>query len=110
MEDRIIKATMRASGLSMDQLTSKKRDRDIVVPRQVAAYLLRLHTNYSLAHIGRVLNCNHATVMHSIKIVKCSIEIADCVVLEHLRRIKECMDLQKCNEVPVVDFFDYVTE
>ena len=52
-------------------LASKKRARGVVVPRQVAMFLLRGLLEMSLAKIGRVLGGrDHSTVIHSIRKVE----------------------------------------
>ncbi len=50
-------------------LKSRSRKKAITFPRQVAMYLGRKHTSESLGDIGRIFNRNHATVLHSVKVV-----------------------------------------
>lgn len=59
----------REFNVSIKDLQSKSRKRVITFPRQVAMYLGRKHTKESLANIGRTFNRNHATVLHSVKVV-----------------------------------------
>ena len=42
-------------GVTVEQLRGPKRDREIVVPRQIAAYLSREETDASLVRIGGAL-------------------------------------------------------
>ncbi len=56
-------------GVSLEELGSRSRRREISVPRQVAMYLARKHTEDSLVDIGRIFNRNHATVLHAIKVM-----------------------------------------
>lgn len=52
--------------LDMAALLSNSRKREIVVPRQVAMYLCKMHTKASLAEIGKVSGKkNHATVLYA---------------------------------------------
>lgn len=52
-------------------LFSKSRKREIVQARQIAMYLAKKHTEYSLSRIGEVLGRkDHATVLHACKTVK----------------------------------------
>jgi len=52
-------------------LFSKSRKREIVQARQIAMYLAKKHTEYSLSRIGEVLGKkDHATVLHACKTVK----------------------------------------
>lgn len=55
--------------VSYKDLCSKSRKKVITFPRQIAMYLGRKHTTESLGDIGRTFNRNHATVLHSVKVV-----------------------------------------
>lgn len=55
--------------VSVKELQSKSRKKTITVPRQIAMYLARKHTEESLADIGKTFNRDHSTVLHSIKVV-----------------------------------------
>ncbi|HLZ22267.1 MAG TPA: chromosomal replication initiator protein DnaA [Ktedonobacterales bacterium] len=51
--------------LSADDLRGKQRDKHIVVPRQVAMYLMRQETDASLLEVGQALGGrDHSTVLH----------------------------------------------
>ena len=61
----IIGCVTKYFGLSSDDMTGKSRDKAIVVPRQIAMYLVREETNVSLEQIGQLLGGrDHTTVMH----------------------------------------------
>lgn len=52
--------------MSPEALRSKKRNREIVLPRQIAMYLLRALTELSLPHIGEAFGGrDHTTVLHA---------------------------------------------
>ena len=52
--------------LKEKELLSKSRHKSIVLPRQVAMYLCRTHTNASLPDIGAEFGGkDHSTVMHA---------------------------------------------
>lgn len=55
--------------VSVKEMQSRTRKKAIVFPRQVAMYLSRRHTQQSLADIGKAFGRDHATVLHSIKVV-----------------------------------------
>lgn len=62
----IMKVVARYYDISPDQLTTKKRSRDVAHPRQVAMYLCRELTDMSLPKIGQVFGGrDHTTVMHA---------------------------------------------
>ena len=54
-----------------EALSSKRRTKDLTVPRQVAMYLIRDLLDFSLVHIGRLFgDRDHSTVIHSIRKVE----------------------------------------
>jgi chromosomal replication initiator protein len=54
-----------------DLLKKKSRRQELLIPRQIAMYLIREMTTASYADIGRVFNnMHHSTVMNSIDVVK----------------------------------------
>jgi len=54
-------------GVAVEELTSKKRTRELTVPRQVAMYLIRELLDVSLVEIGKLFGGrDHSTVIHSI--------------------------------------------
>ncbi len=55
-------------------LKGKKRNRDILIPRQIAMFLIRELTDKSLEEIGDFFDRDHSTVLNSIKRVKSLIE------------------------------------
>lgn len=55
--------------VSIRELQSKSRKKAITIPRQIAMYLARKHTEESLVDIGKTFNRDHSTVIHSIKVV-----------------------------------------
>jgi chromosomal replication initiator protein len=69
---QIIERTARHFQVSMDDILGPKRDKDIVMPRQVAMYMLRSELHMSFPKIAHELGRkDHTTAMHSVeKIVK----------------------------------------
>jgi chromosomal replication initiator protein len=64
--ERIARAVADYYGVQMDVLKGQKRDKAIVVPRQVAMYLMREETDASLLRIGAELGGrDHSTVLHA---------------------------------------------
>lgn len=54
----------------VEKLRGSGRSKDTVLPRQVAMYLVRQLTDYSLPEIGKVFSRDHTTVLHSINKVE----------------------------------------
>lgn len=52
--------------IPVEQITSNKRSKDTVQPRQVSMYLVRDMLGYSLPEIGKVFSRDHTTVLHAI--------------------------------------------
>ncbi|MFA6130361.1 MAG: chromosomal replication initiator protein DnaA [Candidatus Omnitrophota bacterium] len=58
-------------GVSLPELKTKRRNKQVVLPRQVAMYLSRELTDLSLPEIGELFNGkDHTTVLHSYKKIK----------------------------------------
>lgn len=55
--------------VSIEEMQSKIRKKEIAFPRQVSMYLARRYTEQPLADIGRAFNRDHSTVLHSIKVI-----------------------------------------
>jgi chromosomal replication initiator protein len=64
--ERITKAVSDYYGVQIDALKGQKRDKAIVVPRQIAMFLMREETDVSLLRIGAELGGrDHSTVLHA---------------------------------------------
>jgi chromosomal replication initiator protein len=63
--EQVVAVVAEHYGLTVEQLRGPKRDREIVVPRQIAAYLSREETDASLVRIGGALGGrDHSTIIH----------------------------------------------
>ena len=74
--------------ISIEELASKARTKDIVQARQIAMYLCREVTNISLLKIGENFgNRDHSTVMHAIDKIKQQVKHNDDVknIVEELK-------------------------
>jgi chromosomal replication initiator protein len=64
----IINTVAEHYGVSPDDITSKRRNSEFVLPRQVVMYLCRNMLDISLSNIGKLLNKkDHTTIIHGIK-------------------------------------------
>ena len=64
--ERIAKVVSEYYSVPMDALQGQKRDKAIVVPRQIAMFLMREETDVSLLRIGAELGGrDHSTVLHA---------------------------------------------
>ncbi|MDZ7641905.1 MAG: chromosomal replication initiator protein DnaA [Desulfurivibrio sp.] len=55
--------------LSVEELRSKSRKKEVAFPRQVSMYLARKLTDEALAGIGKTFDRDHSTVVHSIRVI-----------------------------------------
>ena len=71
----IIEVIAEHFGVNPDDITSKKRNSEFVLPRQIAMYLCRNIIGMSLADIAKLLGKkDHTTVIHGIKKITSEIE------------------------------------
>ncbi len=72
--ERIREEVARNWNIKPDALSSKRRTKDVTVPRQVAMYLIKEMLDKSLVQIGRLFGGrDHSTVIHSIRRVQAGI-------------------------------------
>lgn len=85
---QIVERTARHFSVTIEEIVGPKRDKDIVLPRQVAMYLLRSELHLSFPKIARELGRkDHTTAIHSVdKIEKEA--IVDNVVKSAISDIK----------------------
>jgi chromosomal replication initiator protein len=63
--DEVLLATAATFGVAVADLKGRRRDREVVLPRQVAMYLMRQETGASLTEVGAALGGrDHSTVIH----------------------------------------------
>jgi len=64
----VVAITSAKYGVTVEEVKSAKRVKELVLPRQVAAYLLKNLAQLSLNQIGEILGGrDHTTILHSIK-------------------------------------------
>ncbi|HEY4389671.1 MAG TPA: chromosomal replication initiator protein DnaA [Ktedonobacteraceae bacterium] len=62
--------------ISLDAMCGKQRDKHIVVPRQIAMYLIRQETQASLLEIGQLFGGrDHSTVLHACEKIERSVNL-----------------------------------
>jgi chromosomal replication initiator protein len=63
--DEVVRTVAEAFGVPVDRMVSRERTQEIALPRQIAMYLLREESNFSLPQIGEALGGrDHTTVMY----------------------------------------------
>ncbi|MBN8553847.1 MAG: chromosomal replication initiator protein DnaA [Deltaproteobacteria bacterium] len=66
--EEIMKLVARQYQVSLEDLRSERKNRQLAIPRQLAMYLCRKYTHLSLPDIGTLFGGkNHTTVLHAIR-------------------------------------------
>ena len=86
---QIIERTAKHFQIAIDDLLGPKRDKDIVVPRQIAMYMLRSELHLSFPKIARELGRkDHTTAIHSVEKIEKEAGF-DTEIREAINQIKE---------------------
>jgi len=86
---QIIDKTARHFQIDVSEICSAKRDKHIVVPRQIAMYLLRSELHLSFPKIAQELGRkDHTTAIHSVEKIEKAIKL-DFMIREQVADIRE---------------------
>lgn len=86
---QVIEKTAKHFSVDIEDITGPKRDKDIVVPRQIAMYLLRSELHLSFPKVARELGRkDHTTAIHSVEKIEKGINL-DQMMRQHVNEIKE---------------------
>ena len=73
---QIVEAVAEYYHISIEAMCGKQRDRHIVMPRQVAMYLIRQETQASLLEIGQLFGGrDHSTVLHACEKIERAVHV-----------------------------------
>lgn len=93
--DQIQKTTSKQFNITLEDLKSKTRKKEVVTARQVAMYLSKEYTKHSLKVIGYHFGGrDHATVIHAVKCVQEMME-NNSQIAEDIRSIKTKLKIKK---------------
>jgi chromosomal replication initiation ATPase DnaA len=67
LHDYILNIIELETGVTIDMIRSQSRKQIIVFARHIAAYLIHQYSNYTLKHIGMILNRDHSSVHFAIR-------------------------------------------
>jgi chromosomal replication initiator protein len=85
----IIERTAKHFHLSMEEILGPKRDKDIVVPRQIAMYMLRSELHLSFPKIAHELGRkDHTTAIHSVDKIEKEMSF-DGPIKQNVNELKE---------------------
>ena len=86
---QVVEKTARHFQIDINDLQGPKRDKEIVLPRQIAMYLMRSELHLSFPLIARALGRkDHTTAMHSVEKITGALNL-DSVVREHVQELRE---------------------
>jgi chromosomal replication initiator protein len=86
---QIIERTAKHFHISMEDILGPKRDKDIVVPRQVAMYMLRSELHLSFPKIAHELGRkDHTTAIHSVEKIEKEMSF-ESQIKQHINELKE---------------------
>lgn len=86
---QVIDRTAKHFQLSVDEICGNKRDKHIVIPRQIAMYLLRSELHMSFPKIaGELGRKDHTTAIHSVEKIEKAIKL-DYMIREQVNAIRE---------------------
>jgi chromosomal replication initiator protein len=97
----ILKVVTNVLPVTEDQLKSRKRDRPIVQARQISIYLIYKYTQLKLIKTADIFNRDHATALHSIRVIKDAKK-------GYNPEVKELID--KCEKMLMMEKINYVKE
>ncbi len=75
--DTVLRATASYFTVSIADIKSKKRTRDIARVRHIAMFLLRKHTNLTFTEIGKLMNVSHVAATRADSTIKKEIEVGE---------------------------------
>lgn len=88
---QVVEKTAKHFQLTSDDICSPRRDKHIVVPRQIAMYLLRSELHLSFPRIAEELGRkDHTTAIHSVEKIQKSIKL-DYLIREQVAEIREML-------------------
>lgn len=86
---QVIEVTAKHFHMEIDDIVGPKRDKDIVVPRQIAMYLLRSELHFSFPKVAHELGRkDHTTAIHSVDKIEKGLQFNQ-VIRQHIQDIKE---------------------
>jgi chromosomal replication initiation ATPase DnaA len=82
-----------------EKIIGKERFRKTVVARQIYCYISRRFLNYNLGEIGKSINKDHTTVIHSTRFVTNMLEMDDPIISIPYGKIMEKLKENNYTEI-----------
>ncbi len=87
--DRILDQVSKKYDVTVDDLKSKKRTKEIASARHISIYLMRKLTDMSTPAIGKIIGRDHTTIMNSLDVIESEIKVNSLTELEINELIKD---------------------
>lgn len=89
--DKVLSIASKKFNISIEELKSKKRTKEIVFARHATIYIIRKITDMSLIAIGKIFNRDHSSIMHAIDAVENDLKTNQGLML----KVEEVINLVK---------------
>ena len=89
--DEIQKKVAEYFSISVKEMQSSRRARNVARPRQIAMYLAKQLTSRSLPEIGRKFDRDHTTVMHAVRKVE-ELIVEDSSMAESINDLRHALE------------------
>jgi len=89
--DEIQKRVAEYFNISVKEMQSSRRARNVARPRQIAMYLAKQLTSRSLPEIGRKFDRDHTTVMHAVRKVE-ELMVEDTSMAESVENLRRSLE------------------
>lgn len=88
--DIIVEVVARAYNITVSDITSNKRSKDILVPRQICMYLCRSELNMTYPKIGEFFGGkDHTTILHACNKIEKELKDSSSVIFTRIESIKK---------------------
>ncbi len=91
LQDKIVTVVARFYGIDVSEIKRRTRQAHIVIPRQIAVYLLRDMVGLSFPSIGKIFSFDHTTAMYACDKIKNSLA-TDSKLNGEIQKIKASLD------------------
>lgn len=104
--EMIMNICSEVSGVSVEKIKSKDRFRSIVVVRQIYCYIARKYFCYTLLEIGKSVNRDHTSVIHSCELIETMLQLKDPLITQLYEKVMEKLKKERKTEIMVSIMFN----
>ena len=89
--EQLLSIVSQVTGVSQSDILSSARYRNICVAKQLYSYFLRSKFKLKLKDISGIMNNNHASVIHNLKVIDNMLWIKDSATIAYINEIDTCL-------------------